>query len=392
MCKRTYEARVTVSLSIKKAANHEYSSKNSTKTVETMRNLKLLYSRKTALNNSKVNLINLSTESIGTVFFASDNDLFSYDWQSGQTNIIAALENKKIVGLEYISLNNELCVIKEDGEAKIYHLDRLSIDAIDSAFEICPGGIKAVSWSHDQEVIAVVTHDYKLIVMNIVYEPIAETNLLDAHFGEGEFINVGWGKKETQFHGTEGKAAAHKKPAEIPVENVNELDQDVSIVWRGDDELFAVSYVTNIGRTFKVFDKEGVLKFTSEKCAGLGAPIAWRPSGSWIAIPHILPNKYTVALFEKNGLRHREIVLPFKYDEEKVLKLLWSSDSEILAIYTECETVSTVYLYTICNYHWYQKQTLKFDGKLSTLMWDGNHSEGKTLHIVDENQRYSVYR
>lgn len=357
-----------------------------------MRNLKLLYSRVTELKNSKVNQINLSTESIGTIFFASDNDLFSYDWHSGQTNIIAPLDDKKVVGLEYISLNNELCVIKEDGEAQVYHLDRLTVDTNDSAFEICPVGIKAISWSHDQEVIAVVTHDYKLIVMNIVYEPVSESNLLDEQFGEGEFINVGWGRKETQFHGTEGKAAAHKKTDEILVENAIESDQSVFIVWRGDDELFAVSYVTNTGRMFKVFNKEGVLKFTSEKCTGLGVPIAWRPSGSWIAIPQILPNKYTIALFEKNGLRHREIVLPFKHDQKKVTKLLWSSDSEILAIYAECETASTVYLYTICNYHWYQKQTLKFDGKLSTLMWDGNHSEGKTLHIVEKNQRYSVYR
>ena len=29
-------------------------------------------------------------------------------------------------------------------------------------------------------------------------------------FGEGEFVNVGWGKKETQFHGTEGKEARTK--------------------------------------------------------------------------------------------------------------------------------------------------------------------------------------
>lgn len=357
-----------------------------------MRNLKVLYSRVTELSISKVNQINLSTESIGTIFFATDNDLLSYNWQSGQTTIIAPLENKKVVGLEFISLNNELCVISEDGEAEIHHLDRLTVDTNDGAYTICPGGIKAISWSHDQEVVAVVTPDHKLIVMNVVYEPISESNLLDDHFGEGEFINVGWGRKETQFHGTEGKAAAKKKPDEILVEDVNALDQRVSIVWRGDDELFAVSYVTNIGRMFKVFDKEGVLKFTSEKCAGLEAPIAWRPSGSWIAVPHILPNKYTIALFEKNGLRHREIVLPFKQDEEKVAKLLWSSDSEILAVYTECGATSTVYLYTICNYHWYQKQTLKFDGKLSALMWDGNHSEGKTLHIVEENQRYSVYR
>lgn len=29
----------------------------------------------------------------------------------------------------------------------------------------------------------------------------------------GKFITVGWGKKETQFHGSEGKQAAHKKAA-----------------------------------------------------------------------------------------------------------------------------------------------------------------------------------
>ena len=27
----------------------------------------------------------------------------------------------------------------------------------------------------------------------------------------GKFITVGWGKKETQFHGSEGKQAAQKK-------------------------------------------------------------------------------------------------------------------------------------------------------------------------------------
>lgn len=29
----------------------------------------------------------------------------------------------------------------------------------------------------------------------------------------GKFITVGWGKKETQFHGSEGKQAAQRKAA-----------------------------------------------------------------------------------------------------------------------------------------------------------------------------------
>lgn len=27
----------------------------------------------------------------------------------------------------------------------------------------------------------------------------------------GKFVALGWGKKETQFHGSEGKQAAHRK-------------------------------------------------------------------------------------------------------------------------------------------------------------------------------------
>ena len=55
----------------------------------------------------------------------------------------------------------------------------------------------------------------------------------------GEFINVGWGKKETQFHGSEGKGAAIKKeenfePA-LPWD-----DKKTRISWRGDGQYFAV--------------------------------------------------------------------------------------------------------------------------------------------------------
>ena len=32
------------------------------------------------------------------------------------------------------------------------------------------------------------------------------------HFIIGQFVTVGWGKKETQFHGSEGKQAAQVKP------------------------------------------------------------------------------------------------------------------------------------------------------------------------------------
>ena len=37
------------------------------------------------------------------------------------------------------------------------------------------------------------------------------TNILHWICFEAELVSVGWGKKETQFHGSEGKAAATRK-------------------------------------------------------------------------------------------------------------------------------------------------------------------------------------
>lgn len=352
-----------------------------------MRNLKLLYNQTVDLDVTNINYITLNTDNAGTTFIASTDQLLSFDWEQRQTNAITPLDNE-IIGFEYLSLNNELCVATEAGEVIVHNLHQ----STDESVTFCEGGLKAMSWSHDQEVVAFVTQANSLVVMNSGYDPIAEVSLLDDSFGEEAFINVGWGKKETQFHGTEGKQAAQKKPVEITIKDLDKLDQRISIVWRGDDEYFAVSFIGKDGRMFKVFDKEGKLKYTSEKMAGLDAAIDWRPTGNWIAIPHVLPNKYTIALFEKNGLRHREIVLPFKREDERVEKLLWSSDSEILAIYTEHVIGSTIYLYTINNYHWYQKQTLNFSGKCQAIKWGINYSEGKSLHVIEQNLRYTVYR
>lgn len=352
-----------------------------------MRNLQLLCNQTSKLDVKNVKFIQSNVENSSTTYLATDTELLSFDWTNLQTNVIAPLENP-IVGFEYLSLNQELCTATEAGEVTVH-----KTNGINESVTFCEGGLKAMQWSHDQEVVVFVTGANLLVVMNSAYDPIAEMSLLDESFGEETFINVGWGKKETQFHGSEGKEAARRKADEISAEDdVSLKDERVSIVWRGDDEYFAVSFVGKSGRTFKVLDKEGKLKYTSEKFNGLQAPIAWRPSGSWIAVPHVLPNKYTIALFEKNGLRHREIVLPFKSDIEKVEELLWSSDSEVLAVYTVRDSTSNIYLFTIGNYHWYQKQTLNFDVKCDVLLWDNNYSEGKTLHVVQSDQIYSIYR
>ena len=56
-------------------------------------------------------------------------------------------------------------------------------------------------------------------------------------------ITVGWGKKETQFHGTAGKQAATRKSEDVKPALAWD-DMNVRISWRGDGQYFAVSAIS----------------------------------------------------------------------------------------------------------------------------------------------------
>ncbi|KAG4079541.1 hypothetical protein HA402_010373 [Bradysia odoriphaga] len=354
-----------------------------------MRNLELLYNQTLTLPIASSVRFALNTNENGVAYVATNTELYRCNLQTSDVKQIHATDDQ-IIGMEYLSLNDEICIATCQGDVGIFNLRLETCENV----TFCDGGIEQMSWSPDQEIVAFVTQSKQLVVMNSMYDPISEGALDEQCFGVNEFVNVGWGKKETQFHGTEGKEAA-RKTTDVGVSlDVETIDKSISIVWRGDCEYFAVSFVGEQGRMFKVFDKEGALQFTSEKCSGLEAAVFWRPSGSWIAIPQILPNKYAIALFEKNGLRHREIILPFKANEEPIKKLSWSSDSDVLAVETFNHSAQKcfIYLYTICNYHWYMKQCLQFDRPVVDFVWDAKFSEGKSLNVLLDDGTYNIYR
>jgi elongator complex protein 1 len=62
-------------------------------------------------------------------------------------------------------------------------------------------------------------------------------------------VTVGWGKKETQFHGSLGKQAAQAKPTSQGSLSPND-DFSVRISWRGDGNYFCVSAVERNGGIF----------------------------------------------------------------------------------------------------------------------------------------------
>ncbi|XP_055852924.1 elongator complex protein 1 [Episyrphus balteatus] len=352
-----------------------------------MKNLKLKYikSFNTKLANPKFIVLDSSGVKKNTIFLCTETELFSCNLQNEVFDLIT--DATGVISCEYLSLENQICIATETGEVLLINPETKSSTEV----TFCDGGIEKMVWSPDQEVVAFVTTARNVVVMTCTFDPISEVKLDDSVFGENEFITVGWGKKETQFHGSEGKTAAKQKTDFSVPDNIKELPQDIDITWREDGQFFAVTFVGPHGRMFKVFDKEGALKFTSEKMNDLWPAIAWRPSGTWIAVPHKFPNKSTIALFEKNGLRHREIVLPFQFDVEPVVNLKWNSGSDILAIETRLGGKSVVYLYTIGNYHWYLKQTLRFESTLSAFVWDNRIGEEKTMHVILENGTFAQY-
>ena len=228
-------------------------------------------------------------------------------------------------------------------------------------------GILSASWSPDDSHLVLATGDDKLILMTSTFDIVSEDTLHPSDFGEDAPINVGWGSKQTQFHGSLGKAAA-QAPKPALVGSSPDDDELPRISWRGDGALFAVSVLSprddadpsssssdHRKRTLRTYSHAGVLQSTSEPTPGLEHVVAWRPSGNWIATTQRYgfpgggegrEGRHDVVMFERNGLRRLEfnieaVVTGSKAVDSKrrwgyrVREAAWSSDSNILSIWIE---------------------------------------------------------
>lgn len=129
--------------------------------------------------------------------------------------------------------------------------------------------------------------------------------------------------------------------------------------------------------------------YTSELLTALEEFLSWKPSGNLIATSQRLPNKHVISLFEKNGLKHRELILPFDKDDIVIKKISWSPDSDILTIWGDGgdKHGEFLQLWTENNYHWYLKQTINFtkDNPLIYFEWVDHVRIQKQLIILMKN-------
>ncbi|XP_043371415.1 elongator complex protein 1 isoform X2 [Dermochelys coriacea] len=353
-----------------------------------MRNLKLLHTREhgpvQALGRPQCFCLRADQ---GTLLIGSEYGILELDPAiRGVTNEISLSVNGflpedgsgHIVGIEDLPDQESVCVATAAGDVILCNLSTKQLECVGSV----NSGLTTMSWSPDQELVLLVTGQQTLIMMTKDFEPIIEREIHQDDFGEGKFITVGWGKKETQFHGSEGKQAAHRKQTEVPPASSSD-DGRPRVTWRGDGQFVAVSAICpqTGARKVRVWSRELVLQSTSEPIPGLEQALAWKPSGSLIASTQEKPNKHDVVFFEKNGLLHGEFTLPFQKGQAKVNELLWNLDSTILAVWLEdlkkeknSGTNTYVQLWTVGNYHWYLKQSLHFGSaeksQLVSLLWD----------------------
>lgn len=309
----------------------------------------------------------------GSLLVASNFSITEYDPRSGQELSEASLTAEgflsedgtgEVVGLQDLAELESACLATAGGDVVLFNFNTCKLECVGSV----DSGLTSMSWSPDEELVILTTGQETIIMMTKDFEPITEVGIHQDDFGEGKFITVGWGKKETQFHGSEGKQAAQRKVQEVQPAAAWD-DRRPRVTWRGDGQLFAVSAVCpqTGARKVRVWNREGVLQATSEPINGLEQALCWKPSGSLIASTQRHPNKHSVVFMEKNGLLHGDFTLPFNKDQVRVKDLLWNNDSTVLALWLEDVTpgedkqVNTyIQLWSVGNYHWYLKQSLDF--------------------------------
>lgn len=239
------------------------------------------------------------------------------------------------------------------------------------------------------------------------FEVLSEAPLRTGSFGADAPVNVGWGSKSSQFHGSVGKSAAQAAatPSEEELHTSPDDDGRPRISWRGDSAFFAVSSLEPIGpdagvsedrrrRFIRVFTRVAELSSTAEPTSGTESALSWQPSGSIIATTQkrVSPSgeleSHHVIFFERNGLRRYDF--PLRPDYGVVKELSWNSDSSLLAVwirrngkdfgtcpvkrrwrFSRSPHTISVQLWNRNNYDWTIKQEIvSRSSSFTALLWD----------------------
>ena len=360
-----------------------------------MKNLKLLYRSKIAVLSNPLHFA-VDNES-QKLFVSSKNVIESYSSLQRKTLFDIDLSlprygcptDVSIVGLEYLCGEEQLCLALRHGDVALLHTGDLTYECVGTL----DCHIASMVWSPDQEIVLLVTDGGNVVAMNHDFDLVSELEISTVTVVvENEFINVGWGSKETQFQGSAGKYVSGKEVTTSGGEFLVD-DTKTRIAWRGDSQYFAISCVIEGQRQIRIWNRDFELQYTNENLTGLEGSLAWKPSGALLASTQRKVHRHDVVFFELNGLQHGEFTLPYQTKQVRVNLMQWSPDSKILLIWAEdllADNREYLQLWICTNYHWTLKQSLELEQKISCVDWD--REQTLTLHVLLADGHYCLYR
>lgn len=301
------------------------------------------------------------------------------------------IEYDTILSLHTLPDTGSICLILAGGDIIVVREEPQSGEDLIEIVGSVDAGISAAGWSPDEELLIIATKANTLLFMTREFEGTATIELTPQDLEVSNHVDVGWGKKETQFKGRGAKAMRDPTvPEQIDEGKLSELDDSrTTISWRGDGQYVAINSLLEgevQRRLVRVYSREGVLESVSEPVDGLEAALSWKPSGQIIAGIQRRGGGVEVVFFEKNGLRHGEFDLRMEKDlVDSRIDLCWNSDSSVLAVSMK----DRVQLWTMGNYHYYLKQEILIAGSQSGIIGSQWHPE-KALQLAchsDSNLR-----
>lgn len=131
----------------------------------------------------------------------------------------------------------------------------------------CEDEVSNILCSPDFERIVLLSGQDQITLVTECFEDLKNFNVADIALAEQALVNVGWGKKETQFHGSEGK---NKRVVTEVVGDESDAENSINICWRSDSLFFAIGYFNKINnlRSIKIFNRDGILQYISEPLSG----------------------------------------------------------------------------------------------------------------------------
>ena len=271
------------------------------------------------------------------------------------------LKCDKLLNLHCFTDAADICLIFAGGDIVIVREQPLSGEELLEIVGTVDAGIEAIGWSPEEELFAVATKANSVLLMSRAFEVVADVSISLHDANLSKHVDVGWGKKETQFQGKRQKALRDPTmPDKVAEGLLSTFDHGgATISWRGDGEYFAVSSVDQgIRRMVRVYSRDGVLDSVTEPVDFLEGALSW--SRNLMTGIQREKDAAHVVFFERNGLRHGEFPLRSPCMDSASwtdqISVNWNINCTVLAVSFR----DRVQLWTVGNYHYYLKQEIRF--------------------------------